>query len=180
MLNYWFSLVCSEIWLPCVGYEDFYSISNYGRIKRIKVVAGCRAGRILKLSRSTNGYSHIMLSSGSRESQKCHRVHSLVAGTFLGDRPIGYQVNHIDANKLNNSLFNLEYVTPKKNREHAKALGLYPKGEEVSLSHFTVFDVIEIRRLYTTGLYQYQIAEMFQCSQSTVGRIVRRQVWSHI
>lgn len=54
------------------------------------------------------------------------RVHSLVAQYFIGPRPKGMQVNHIDGNKTNNHYSNLEYVTPLRNVQHSVEMGLKP------------------------------------------------------
>ncbi len=59
---------------------------------------------------------------------KVYRIHRLVAETFIGSAPSEeYQINHIDGNKANNSVDNLEWVTPKENTHHAFESGLRPK-----------------------------------------------------
>jgi hypothetical protein len=52
------------------------------------------------------------------------RVHNLVAETFIGKKPFGSQVNHIDGNKCNNTPENLEYISQKENLRHAFRTGL--------------------------------------------------------
>jgi hypothetical protein len=80
-----------------------------------------RGGRYLKPSLSGR-YPIVTLSKEGRI--RYFTVHSLIALAFLGPRPEGGVVNHIDGNKLNNRPDNLEYCTPKENAEHAAYLGL--------------------------------------------------------
>src|SRR3972149_1183071 len=114
----------TEVWSPISGYEGWYSVSSLGRIRRDAPYRNTFAGRILCQS-MVRGYPQVKLSRDNTVVQK--KIHSLVAEAFLGIRPDGAEVNHRDANKANNAAENLEYVTPKENREHAKALGLYPR-----------------------------------------------------
>jgi hypothetical protein len=69
-----------------------------------------------------HGYALVVLCANGKKNNK--RVHCLVAESFLGSRPDGKHVNHKDGNKLNNSLNNLEYVTPGENQQHAYDTGL--------------------------------------------------------
>lgn len=90
-----------------------YGVSDEGYI------VSKRDGTPMKPAKSNNGYLHtqIMLPDGS---QKTIYIHSAVAKSFLGDKTIeGLCVNHIDGNKENNCLDNLEWVTPQENSQHA-------------------------------------------------------------
>lgn len=109
-----------EVWRPAVGYEGILEVSNHGRVKRLGYI-GKRGQRyteyIIKPS-ECNGYLFI----GTRDKtgkQKSPRVHALVAEAFLGKRPKGKVVNHIDFNKQNNHISNLEYVTHRENIQHS-------------------------------------------------------------
>lgn len=92
-----------EVWKDIVGFEGCYWVSNKGRVKS-------RLGyRILKLHVATEYHRVHLLSGDKRLSQYVHR---LVAVAFLGEPPEGdYVVNHIDENKLNNNVENLEWVS---------------------------------------------------------------------
>ena len=104
---------------PLKGYEE-YQIDTNG-------VVYSKKGKPLSPSLTKRGYYNILTSvNGNVEG---HQVHVLVAKQFLeNDDPENKtQVNHIDGNKLNNSIDNLEFVTPKENVQHAiKILGFNP------------------------------------------------------
>lgn len=105
-----------EIWKDIKDYEGVYQVSNYGRIRsldreilRKKVGKIHKKGQILKLQKSKNGYYTCKLSKNNKKPSKF--VHRIVAETFLPN-PNNYPcVNHIDENKLNNKIENLEWCT---------------------------------------------------------------------
>lgn len=118
---------------PIKDFPDFY-ISNLGNVYRKK------KGNLTKVAQRKNkfGYFRVRLSYGTkRETGDCknqgksklfqRNVHVLVAEAFLGQKPNGYQVDHIDNDKSHNYITNLRYVTPKENIEKAykENLGLY-------------------------------------------------------
>ena len=80
------------------------------------------SGRILKHRVSASGYARIVVYTNGKHQSVC--VHRLVADVFL-TTGMSEQVNHLDGDKLNNRVENLEWCTRKQNAEHAVALGLY-------------------------------------------------------
>lgn len=112
-----------EEWRPVVGYESRYEVSNLGALRRTCATKGGRKEEMMPYM-NAKGYLRIRLSHGTKDTSKAHRVHKLVAAAFIGPAPEKHEVNHIDADKQNNGLDNLEYVSHAKNMEHAKALGI--------------------------------------------------------
>lgn len=108
----------NEEWRDIKDYEGLYQISNYGRVKRKRIPQA----KILKNMFTTTGYYRITLSNIRK--QKDFKVHRLVAQEFLPNLENKKQVNHIDGNKLNNNVNNLEWVTNKENVRHAILTGL--------------------------------------------------------
>lgn len=110
----------TEEWREVHGYEGLYQVSNLGRVKRLAGYAETKAGwllpvkeRIRKFSQNGQGYYQLTLTGlGKRET---FRVHRLVYEAFVGPVPEGMQVNHIDEDKLNNCVWNLNLMTPKEN-----------------------------------------------------------------
>lgn len=176
-----------EIWKPVKGFELGYEISNYGRLKSISRAVDYgwkkakRPSKILKPRISKGGYYYTVLSIN--KVRKTKKIHRLVAETFLQENKDKTNVNHIDGNKLNNNLCNLEWCNSSENTIHAQKLGLKKavKGEKSHLSKLTKEDVLEIRRIKeTTNLSNQKISEKFNCSYSQIQRIVNRTNWKHI
>lgn len=111
-----------EIWKDITGYEGYYQVSNLGSVQSMdKIVKGKNGGlrfvkgRILQPSLS-EGYLAVGLCKNGRCSKI--RVHRLVAKTFIPNPENKRTVNHIDENKLNNIVENLEWATDKENCNH--------------------------------------------------------------
>lgn len=104
-----------EIWLPIEDYPN-YEVSSEGRVRNIK------AGKILKQQINHNGYNCLTLRKD--KVQYNARVHRLVADAFYDGDHRDLDVNHIDGNKTNNFIGNLEWCTRKENVQHAFHKGL--------------------------------------------------------
>jgi hypothetical protein len=118
--------LANEVWKPIKEFEGYYEVSDLGRVRRMAAYRATYVGKILKASLRV-GYPFVRLSRANQIKQ--YHVHQLVAEAFIGDRPAGLVINHIDANKQNNRPSNLEYVTQAENAHHAKRLGLYASGD---------------------------------------------------
>lgn len=114
-----------EEWRDIEDYEGLYQVSNFGRIKRMRFINNMYnfpQERIMKKSLKTNGYEIVRLSK--RGVKTTFMVHRLVAKAFI-DNPSDYlEINHIDGNKTNNSVENLEWCSRSQNELHAWKNGL--------------------------------------------------------
>lgn len=123
----------NEVWLPVVGYDGKYLVSESGKVKSVftksKNGKVRRLGTILKTTISCRGYETVklcgVLSAGGRKS-KTVKVHRLVCSAFHPNPESKPQVNHKDLNPLNNYYKNLEWATAKENTNHAQANGRMP------------------------------------------------------
>lgn len=166
-----------ESWLPVPGYEEFYAVSDRGRVRRIKSAKGTKPNKILKLRPHKQGYMTVVLYAGAKETRQEIYVHILVTAAFIGQCPEGYEVNHRNGIQWDNDVRNLEYTTPGHNQQHAIRIGLRrPKcGEDHPMVKLTNTQVTEIRN--ATGTHR-EIAEHHGVSKSTVGLIRRGKIWT--
>lgn len=106
------------------GYENVkkYAVSSFGRIFRLKS-DGIDDFQELKGSIDSKGYKYLDIRNKNGKL-KCPKVHRLVAEAFIPNPEASPQINHIDGNKCNNNISNLEWVTNKDNRIHAIENGL--------------------------------------------------------
>lgn len=177
-------------WTDIPGFEGAYQASTDGNIRRhpsSKPIGNVIPGRVLRPSKSTE-YPRVTM------CYKEYFVHRLVALTFLGES-IGKQVNHINGNKHDNRLENLEWVTPKQNYAHAIRTGLAPlgerngsrtkpesrpRGESNTQSLLNEGQVIEIRNLRSEGLTLAEIASRYNVCFQTVHHITTGKTWKHL
>lgn len=108
----------SEEWKWIKGYEGLYMVSNLGKIKSFRKPGD---GYIRSMKNQKGDYLRFNLYN-SNGIRKTKGVHVLVASAFLGEIPPGWQVHHMDGNKQNNSVANLEIVCPKEHREETKRM----------------------------------------------------------
>lgn len=101
-----------EEWKPIEGFEGFYEISNFGRVKSLRMRGG-RKDRILKNVVNPDGYEHLTLSCNKKTRDAT--IHRLVAESFIPNPDNLPQINHKDQCKTNNHVENLEWCTAKHN-----------------------------------------------------------------
>lgn len=121
-----------ETWKDVEGFEGIYQISNRGEVRSLDRFDGIRGikGRTIKPNLKQNGYAQVGLRKEGK--RKWVSIHRLVAIHFINNPKNKPQVNHIDCNKQNNNIENLEWVTAQDNYKHAKENGLIKplKGEK--------------------------------------------------
>ena len=119
-----------EIWKDIKGFEEFYQVSSYGQVKSLERFFPAGRGykerlkkeRILKQGKASSGYENVVLCK--EEKKQTFTVHRLVAETFIPNPENKKEVNHIDGDKTNNRVENLEWNTRSENALHAYKINL--------------------------------------------------------
>lgn len=148
-----------EIWKDIPEYEGYYQISNLGRIKSLISFNGHKfihKEKILKPQK--NRYLTVRLAKNKNIKQ--YTVHRLVAKVFLLNKENKPCVNHIDGNKYNNNINNLEWVTYKENTAHAYKNNLITKNSEIK----KISTMKNIKKAWEKNkkiIYQYDLSGKF-------------------
>jgi len=175
-----------ELWKPILGYEDYYEISNLGRVaalsREVKMPnGGFRRTDDFEISQSydKDGYMKCRLTLNGK--RKDFRVHRLVCIAFLENPENKKQVNHINGIKSDNKLSNLEWCTIEENMSHTFKMGLKTqKGIKNNMSKLTDSDIINIRNLIREGLTNIKISKLYNVTPSNISCIRTGRTWSHI
>ena len=115
-----------EIWKDIKDYEGLYQVSNLGRVRSLPKVD--RLGRVHNgkiKAQVNNGSGYLIVNLKHNGKQKMKTVHRLVAETFISNDDNLPEINHIDGNKVNNRVDNLEWCTRSENVKHAIKNGLH-------------------------------------------------------
>ena len=168
----------SEVWKDIGDYEGSYQVSNMGRVRSLDRVVTFKdgrvrkyKGRVLKLCVNTQGYEVIQLYNDNVGTTKT--VHRLVLEAFKPHVNMSdLEVNHMDGNKLNNHLINLEWVTGRDNILHAYDIGLRSnKGERNPHAKLSNTDVLEILQKLDKGGTHRDIALDYGVSKGCISKI---------
>ena len=148
----------NEVWKSTVE-DPYYEVSNFGRVRH--------DGRILSGSIHKDGYMFVNI-----RGKQCAR-HRLVAEVFIENPENKPFVNHIDGNKQNNSVDNLEWCTQSENTKHAYDSDLQPKGLSTYKGKFTSEEREQIKNEWDSGAYsRRQLAKKYGVSHTCINDII--------
>lgn len=160
-----------DLWHNVLGFPGYW-------VNRKGEVLGKR-GKKLKLGTSSKGYPQITFET--RQVHRCIKIHRLVAQYFVyNDNPeLKNQVNHIDGNKTNNNVNNLEWCTNQENNIHKMENGLNVTlyGENSGRSKLTNKQVIDI---YISKEPYKKLIEKYNVSKSTISSIKCGRNWKQL
>lgn len=175
----------TEEWRDIPGFP-FYQASSQGRIRSC---CRCSCRRITRDDRTqwrmlrgclgNRGYYYITFGPYGRRKKFNKSVHTLVALAFFGICPPGKCINHIDHNRTNNAIGNLEYVTQAQNMRHAWNCGRVPipparRGENGTMAKLTQSQADEIRRIYKAEIISLaKLGRLFGVTGKAIGNILR-------
>lgn len=170
----------TERWKAVKGYAGRYEVSDQGRVRSLNY-SGTGRSQVLKSSSDTYGYLQIQLCKNG--NRKMTKVHALVLEEFVSPRPPSLVCDHIDANRANNRVENLEWVSVKENTRRGRSsemlrLRVGSKHPNAKLSEK---QVVEIRLRYAAGgVTQRELGREYGIHRAVVSLIVRRKRWKHV
>lgn len=165
-----------EIWKDIEGYKNLYQISNKGNVKSLKRKVKCKNGiyhtiseKILKPCKNGRGYLFVNLQKEGKI--KNTRIHRLVANAFIQNPYNLQEVNHIDEDKTNNNVENLEWCTREYNVNYGYRTKLAAKAQSKKVL------CVETNIIYQStreaerqlGLYHNNISNCCNGKQNTCG-----------
>ena len=173
-----------EKWLPIPSFEGQYEVSDQGRVRSVErevvdVNGKIRRyqGLILQTAPNPGGYSCVRLGRGNPIL-----VHYAVATAFIGIRPRGAQVRHLNGVKADNRKKNIRYGTPKQNQADRRTHGTHLCGEQTHTAVLTAKQVVRIKRILKTKNRPTHgnIAEKFGVTRPTITAIATGRNWAHV
>ena len=168
-------------WKDIPGYKNRYQINNNGDVQSLRCKWGERnPPKILTPYIDPIGYVRIGLSINSKTKTYC--LHRLIANAFIPNPLNKKEVNHIDGNKQNNELSNLEWVTRAENAAHAVKNKLCAWGMSNHRSKLTDKDVLIIRMIFIPkkGGNRSRLAKQYNVSVRTINSVVHKESWQHL
>ena len=170
--------MCVEIWKDILGYEGLYCLSILGRIKSLNYNG---TGRIQIMKSRIGIVGYRIINFHKDKKRKTKTIHRLLALHFIPNPENKPEVNHIDGDKSNYLLNNLEWNTRSENHIHSHKMGLEDtrRGSKSNFAKLTEQQVLEIRKIDRT-MSQREIGLIYSVKSGTIGDILRRKNWNHI
>ncbi len=173
----------AEEWRDIPGYEGFYAVSTFGRVKRLaRQRIGTRNNLVIIKERikepypQEDGYLQIGLSKNGKKTS--FLLHRLVGITFIpGDHSL--EINHKDFERTNCRVGNLEWETRQGNVDYSHKNGRFLFKEARGITKLSTSDVIEIRtigRLVSRKI----LSERYGVTTTNIGAIQRGLLWRHV
>ena len=171
-----------EQWKDCVGWENFYQVSDLGNVRSkerpVKTCLGIavKGGNVLKKIIATTGYEVVNFTS-SNQGRKQELVHRLVLLSFVGLCSDGKQACHANGIRHDNKLENLRWGTVKENHFDQKIHGTKPIGQMSKNAKLTELQVIEIKQSVLSSNF---LAKKYKVGKTTILRIKKGVTWTHL
>lgn len=177
----------AEEWRDVVGYETYYEVSSLGRVRR-KPDARDKWGRLpvrgkadgIRAQKITKTGAYLTIDLSASGTTMRYYMQRIVAAAFIGPRPDGCEVDHLDFDRMNNRASNLHYVTHRENIDRSMAAGRCIRGERCGASKLTESEVREIRRRFAAGEKAYDLAREYGAHPQSIYNVINRFTWKHV
>lgn len=169
-----------EVWKTIPGLPD-YEASDQGRLRSYK--RDKKAKEIPHLMACVPDEKGYLLANCTINSKGAtQRVHRLIARAFIGEIPIGHQINHKNGIKSDNRLCNLEICTPSQNQRHrTNVLGVNLKWyRSPGARKLTAQNIRDIRTKVASGRLFVDVARDYEVSANCISNIWKRKRWAHV
>ena len=174
-----------EIWRDVVGYDGRYQVSNKGNVRSIarKDSIGRKCGGLILKPRSfRNGYLHVNLFKDGKVKTKS--IHRLVAEAFIPNPNNFPEVNHLDENKINNELSNLEWCDASYNSNYGTRIGriVQKNSKKVKAVNIKTGEVLTFNSIREAGRKGYAREHVSRASRGIYygGNLYRGHRWYYI
>lgn len=169
-------------WFDIPEYQGLYQVSKDGEVRSLYKNTKNKTG-ILRVKLTPGGYPKVNLYRNGK--QTTFTVHGLMRRTFWPDAKSGMVINHLDLNKQNNKLSNLELCTYKENTRHASRNGVFknrpgPKGASNAKAKMNEEQVREARKLYKNGVSVKDLCFKFGLKSTAMRYLLSGKHWSHV
>jgi hypothetical protein len=193
-----------ETWLPVPGWEEAYEVSNHGRLRsrdRVCLRPAHRSkkqqckGKIISLA-TVNKYGHLRARLHWQNKKVQIYIHQLVLLAFLGPRPEGLEVRHINGDPTDNRLCNLAYGTRKENcadsvMHGTKKIGALKVsaakkgiatvwGDNHGMAKLTTEAVVRMRKDFADGMKSAEAGRKYGISQAHAHKILTGKAWTRV
>ena len=176
-----------ERWLPVVGFEDYYEVSDLGLVKSLARVRPYRDGyrrvpaKMLSLiPDNTKRPSYVRVGLYLDGTTTWVRVHTLVLEAFKGPRPAGQQARHLNGIRDDNRPANLEWGTVRENCDDQLRHGTRPRGMARAGAKLRDADIPLIRAANAAGTSQNALARQYSVTLVAIQQVLNGKTWSHV
>lgn len=135
-------------WLPVVGYEGLYEVSDQGQVRSVL------RGRLMTATATSQGYLQVTLSKGGKSARL--KVHQLVMGAFVGPQEAGRQVRHLNGNPAESRLSNLAYGSQDENMADRVEHGTDPHSARTHCPSGHAYDAANTYKATSGGRRAYR------------------------
>lgn len=171
-----------EVWKWIPKFEGLYKVSNLGNVKSVDRIVVYRVGspRHLKgvpIKTHRNKSGHLTCKLSKKAKTRTYLIHYLVMLAFVGERPPGKEIRHLNGKPDYNKLYNLKYGTRLENVEDSIRHGTKVKGERVGSAKLTNKQAAQIRRRYEAGELAIEIVKDYDVKLRAIHCVINRETF---